>query len=957
MVRPRLFICVTLISTSIIWAQEMKVKDADENVLMSVEDEGAKGKLNISSAKADSLEISPIGVAPVHIQNKLYNIGGGLYWNGTQLSTSGSTPWQKSGGNVFLSTNTDNVGIGTSSPGVRLEVAGQSSTPAISIRNLLDGDYGALSGGRAVSSSGYTLLRIAGENYQNSTWQSSAWIDFISGSGIDGGDNDSPGAINLATTPDGTALPVTRMHINQYGNVGIGTTDPKTRLDLSSDSNLYLTLRTSGTNYAEIDFKNGPGAGATDRGGWMGFSFNTNQFLWGTKNSSGVEGTRMVLEQDGNVGIGITSPAEMLDVSGAVKLGSTVNTNAGTMRWTGSDFEGYDGSSWKSLTSGGSGGADADWTVSGDNMWATVSGNVGIGQSNPIDKFEVLQTGTGRASSIRINNSDNNNFALYLETNNTGGSYALRARNDYRGSYADIGGYYGIYASGNGSFGLYAYNGGSNTGYGGVYGVSGYGYGVKGHSSLYYGIYGTTHYDSGYAGVYGRHEDRGNYGYIGHYGYGVYGYAANGYGLYGTSNNNRGVYGWSSSSQGVYGYSSTSYGVNGYSSESFGVYGETSDDNGSAGVYGNHYDRHNFGQLGTYSYGVYGRGNNGVGVFGSSTNSAAISGSGTNHYGVYASSSNYYGLYGITYHESSYAGIYGKHNSNGTYGYVGLSQAGIYGGSINSYYGVQGYSSSGNAIYGSTSTGKAGYFDGDVTVTGTITEGSAAAQIDHPLDPENKYLNHAYIVFPDMMNVYNGNVTLDNNGEAVVKLPDYFDALNKDYRYQLTSIGAPGPNIYIAQEIKGNSFKIAGGAPGAKVSWQVTGIRQDAYANANRIQVEQVKTGKERGHYLHPKAFGLSDAKGLNYDEILRREELEAQLEQERERDLEERKRVQDIDTQFEAKRVQMQQDISTQRSKDEQMRQEEERIRAEQEIRHEEEEQRRIEEEQQRKQFEESLN
>ena len=113
------------------------------------------------------------------------------------------------------------------------------------------------------------------------------------------------------------------------------------------------------------------------------------------------------------------------------------------------------------------------------------------------------------------------------------------------------------------------------------------------------------------------------------------------------------------------------------------------------------------------------------------------------------------------------------------------------------------------------------------------------------------------------MNVYNGNVTLDENGRAVVELPEYFEALNQDFRYQLTAIGAPGPNLYIAEEISENRFKIAGGKAGLKVSWQVTGVRQDAYAVANRIQVEEDKPDQERGYYLHPKAYGLPEEKGI----------------------------------------------------------------------------------------------
>jgi hypothetical protein len=143
---------------------------------------------------------------------------------------------------------------------------------------------------------------------------------------------------------------------------------------------------------------------------------------------------------------------------------------------------------------------------------------------------------------------------------------------------------------------------------------------------------------------------------------------------------------------------------------------------------------------------------------------------------------------------------------------------------------------------------------GNLHVNGNLSKNGGSFKIDHPLDPANKYLYHSFVESPDMMNVYNGVVVFDKKGEAVVELPDWFEALNRDFRYQLTSIGRFMP-LYIAREISGNKFKIAGGRPGAKASWQVTGIRQDVYANTHRIEVEVEKTGKERGTYLHPELF------------------------------------------------------------------------------------------------------
>jgi len=144
---------------------------------------------------------------------------------------------------------------------------------------------------------------------------------------------------------------------------------------------------------------------------------------------------------------------------------------------------------------------------------------------------------------------------------------------------------------------------------------------------------------------------------------------------------------------------------------------------------------------------------------------------------------------------------------------------------------------------------------GNLSINGNLSKGGGSFKIDHPLDPANKYLYHSFVESPDMMNIYNGLVTLDAHGSAWITMPDYFDALNRDFRYQLTSVGRPQPNLYICRELSGNRFKISGGKPGGKVSWQVTGVRQDAWANAHRIPVEVEKPAAERGSYLHPELY------------------------------------------------------------------------------------------------------
>ena len=95
--------------------------------------------------------------------------------------------------------------------------------------------------------------------------------------------------------------------------------------------------------------------------------------------------------------------------------------------------------------------------------------------------------------------------------------------------------------------------------------------------------------------------------------------------------------------------------------------------------------------------------------------------------------------------------------------------------------------------------------------------------------------------------------------KAWVILPNYFDALSRDCRYQLTSIGVPQPHFYISREV--NGFQIGGGRPNARASWQVTGVRQDPRANVHRIPVEEDKPVEKRGSYLYPELYDTTAEK------------------------------------------------------------------------------------------------
>ena len=294
------------------------------------------------------------------------------------------------------------------------------------------------------------------------------------------------------------------------------------------------------------------------------------------------------------------------------------------------------------------------------------------------------------------------------------------------------------------------------------------------------------------------------------------------------------------------------------------------------------------GVVATGEFGVHatGRGKGGVGVRGvaNGINAVGVSGNNPSGAGVIGTSMDGYGVLGRSNGDGGVVGTTSKPGGSGVYGQVnGSAGAGVHGlnptgagvlGNSTSGTGVQGNSKSGTGVYAESvsgtalyatqlGNGTAGFFSGNVNVSGILTKGGGSFKIDHPLEPDRKYLSHSFVESPDMMNIYNGEVRLDDKGEATVEMPDYFSALNREFRYQLTCIGAPGPNLYVAEEIAENRFKIAGGKPGLKVSWQVTGVRHDAYAEAHRIAVVTEKTGAEVGQYLHPELFGQPPTRSI----------------------------------------------------------------------------------------------
>ena len=253
--------------------------------------------------------------------------------------------------------------------------------------------------------------------------------------------------------------------------------------------------------------------------------------------------------------------------------------------------------------------------------------------------------------------------------------------------------------------------------------------------------------------------------------------------------------------------------------------------------------------FGTEAIGGYmlSRAVDGIGVFGFASSST---GSGTGGYfvsngptgrAVFARSQAATGLsYGARFETDSTSGraVYGLANS----GVVGSVP-----------YGVRGQASTATSGYGVFAVGDSG------------ASGVKSFRIDHPMDPENKYLLHYSSESPFPQNFYNGIVETDAQGYAWVNLPDYFGQINTNYKYQLTIVGKSFARAIVNEEISGNRFQIRTDLPHIKVSWEVKADRNDLRIQANRPTDVVLKVGAEKGKLQHPEYYNQPASMGMDY--------------------------------------------------------------------------------------------
>ena len=257
--------------------------------------------------------------------------------------------------------NDGNVGIGTTGPGASLEVTSVNSPQF--------------------------LIRHPTEALNNS-----ASLRFVTGTGAIA-DANSLGGIYGIMTNDGGALTSdlrflvnagdseqTRMTIQSSGNVGIGTTSPGSKLEVhGTTSGESITISTDANANPSLIFKSDSDGVA--KYSQLGYVYNENvvKLVYGSSSLAG-NTNGIVINSNGNVGIGTTSPEDVLHLA-------TASGNTGIV------LERGDGFDWQIEDSGGhlyfNGGANLPIANLASKMVIQSTGNVGIGTTDPQGLLDV----------------------------------------------------------------------------------------------------------------------------------------------------------------------------------------------------------------------------------------------------------------------------------------------------------------------------------------------------------------------------------------------------------------------------------------------------------------------------------------------------------------------------------------------------------------------------------------
>jgi len=303
--------------TGIALAQKVTVKDTSSNVLLEINDEGKVGSITIP----DTTD------APAATTNKLYNIGGSLYWNGSTLGSSGSAGgWTDDGTTIRLSTSTDKVGIGTTSPQVKLSLGTDINPKKFALWDGVGDFYGL----------GCHIGRIT--FFTNNT---------------------------------------EKMTIKDNGNVGIGTTNPDTKLTVEGTADLMTLAKINqvgNKNYAglRIDRENA-------EKWFIGMNHVDDKLIFRRNASS----NDVTISNTGFLGVGTNNPSQLLHIYGLSNPRLVVEAPGGATP----EFNLKRGTETYSLFMNSSN--SLSFYKSGTKVTFSSAGNVGIGTISPSQKLDI----------------------------------------------------------------------------------------------------------------------------------------------------------------------------------------------------------------------------------------------------------------------------------------------------------------------------------------------------------------------------------------------------------------------------------------------------------------------------------------------------------------------------------------------------------------------------------------
>jgi len=197
--------------------------------------------------------------------------------------------------------------------------------------------------------------------------------------------------------------------------------------------------------------------------------------------------------------------------------------------------------------------------------------------------------------------------------------------------------------------------------------------------------------------------------------------------------------------------------------------------------------------------------------------------------------------------------------------------------------GIRAYSSStgstDGAVYAQNTAGNAGYFSGDVHITGTLTGGKVSLLCDHPLDPLNKTLLHHCIESPQALVVYKGKAHMSQDGSAMVQMPEYFVALTDEDEASINLTPVGKPFLTGAEWNSGYASFTIYGEPNREVFYTVYADRDDPVTNElYRPSIEDKGDDHfERGKLIYPEAYGYPKSMAIGYEksQISQRDENE----------------------------------------------------------------------------------